>query len=123
MKLRSLLHAVGPALFRRPDLNNPPTSVGGIKETWFVLACRLDLNHPPTSVGGILGGSVFALGRLDLNHPPTSVGGILGGSVFALGRLDLNYPPTPVGGIPEFSQSLDSDWVSLTRLKVNRASE
>ncbi len=32
MKLKSLLHSLGPALFRRPDLNHPPTSVDGIKE-------------------------------------------------------------------------------------------
>ena len=41
------------SLFRRPDLNNPPTSVGGIQESRFVLACRWNLNHPPTSVSGI----------------------------------------------------------------------
>ncbi len=40
------------ALFWRPDLNNPPTSVGGIPELG-VIASRLDLNHPPTPVGGI----------------------------------------------------------------------
>ena len=32
MKLKSLLYSLGPALFRRPDLNNPPTPVGGISE-------------------------------------------------------------------------------------------
>ena len=43
------------ALFWRPDLNNPPTSVGGIPELG-VIASRLDLNNPPTPVtpvGGI----------------------------------------------------------------------
>ena len=32
MKLKSLLYSLGPALFRRPDLNHPPNSVGGIQE-------------------------------------------------------------------------------------------
>jgi hypothetical protein len=36
----------------RLDLNNPPTSVGGIQVTSRQV-CRLDLNNPPTSVGGI----------------------------------------------------------------------
>jgi len=40
-------------VFRRPDLNNPPTSVGGIQELGSVLECRLDLNNPPTPVGWI----------------------------------------------------------------------
>jgi hypothetical protein len=31
MKLKSLLYSLGPALLRRPDLNNPPTAVGGIR--------------------------------------------------------------------------------------------
>ena len=52
MKLNSLLNALA-ALFRRLDLNNPPTSVGGIQKTRSMLAYRLDLNHPPTPVGGI----------------------------------------------------------------------
>src|SRR6266498_5087373 len=41
------------ALFWRPDLNNPPTSVGGIQELG-VIASRLDLKLriPPTAVGG-----------------------------------------------------------------------
>jgi hypothetical protein len=32
MKVNSLLECARLALFRRPDLNNPPTSVGGIQE-------------------------------------------------------------------------------------------
>jgi len=32
MKLKSLLYSRGPGLFRRPDLNHPPTAVGGISE-------------------------------------------------------------------------------------------
>jgi hypothetical protein len=31
MKLKSQLYSLGPALFRRPDLNHPPTSVCGIR--------------------------------------------------------------------------------------------
>jgi hypothetical protein len=42
--------------FRR-NLNNPPTTVGGIR-------CRKDLNEPPTTVGGIRC-------RENLNEPPT----------------------------------------------------
>ena len=41
------------ASFQRPDLNNPPTPVGGIQELDLPLFCRPDLNNPPTSVGGI----------------------------------------------------------------------
>ena len=71
MKLKSVFYSLGPALFRRPDLNHPPTAVGGIagfshnlfrwwdSRTRFVLACRLDLNNPPTPVGGISEFSFF----------------------------------------------------------------
>jgi hypothetical protein len=34
------------------DLNNPPTSVGGIRNPLLV-SIRKDLNNPPTAVGGI----------------------------------------------------------------------
>jgi hypothetical protein len=37
---------------RRLDLNDPPTSVGGIRSE-ASSGCRLTLNDPPTSVGGI----------------------------------------------------------------------
>ena len=37
----------------RLDLNNPPTSVGGIPEFLKPIPFSLDLNHPPTAVGGI----------------------------------------------------------------------
>jgi hypothetical protein len=37
----------------RLDLNNPPTSVGGIQELGYRFGCRPDLNNPPTPVGGI----------------------------------------------------------------------
>ncbi len=37
----------------RLDLNDPPTSVGGIRGVAMADWCRLDLNDPPTSVGGI----------------------------------------------------------------------
>ena len=39
----------------RLDLNEPPTSVGGIREGTMADRCRLDLNDPPTSVGGFEG--------------------------------------------------------------------
>jgi len=35
------------------DLNDPPTSVGGIQNTLDTLLYRKDLNYPPTAVGGI----------------------------------------------------------------------
>src|SRR6266480_396948 len=53
----------------RLDLNNPPTSVGGIQRRLRApFCCRLDLNNPPTPVGGIQEKqqSPF-LCRLDLN--------------------------------------------------------
>src|SRR6185503_6348847 len=37
--------------FFRKDLNNPPTSVGGIQGLSFDVACRKHLNEPPTAVG------------------------------------------------------------------------
>ena len=37
----------------REDLNQPPTSVGGIQDFQLPLFCRPDLNNPPTPVGGI----------------------------------------------------------------------
>jgi hypothetical protein len=48
------------------DLNDPPTSVGGIPRSLRELFYRKDLNHPPTAVGGIC----------DLD-PPTAVGGMV----------------------------------------------
>ena len=62
---------------RRPDLNNPPTPVGGILILHYVSLCRQDLNNPPTPVGGILILHYVSLCRQDLNNPPTPVGGIL----------------------------------------------
>ena len=35
------------------DLNEPPTAVGGIKESLIDDLSRKDLNHPPTAMGGI----------------------------------------------------------------------
>jgi hypothetical protein len=59
--------------------------------------CRLDLNDPPTSVGGILGHVVLAfVCRLHLNDPPTSVGGIPG--VFAQSRPWVVFPDTVSSG-------------------------
>ena len=40
-------------LTNRLDLNDPPTSVGGIQESRERIFFRLDLKHPPTAVGGI----------------------------------------------------------------------
>ena len=37
----------------RLELNNPPTSVGGIQEGATVDWCRLDINDPPAATGGI----------------------------------------------------------------------
>ena len=37
----------------RKDLNNPPTSVGGISSSQRFIQSRNDLNDPPTPVGGI----------------------------------------------------------------------
>ncbi len=37
----------------RQDLNDPPTSVGGIQERAMADWCRLDLNEPPAAAGGI----------------------------------------------------------------------
>jgi hypothetical protein len=51
----------------------PPTRVGG----YFKSTLRSDLNDPPTSVGGIQI-SLNSSYRKDLNHPPTAVGGISG---------------------------------------------
>src|SRR6185436_21109584 len=40
--------------FCRPDLNNPPTAVGGIPDgSRSCTFCRPDLKYPPTAVGGI----------------------------------------------------------------------
>jgi len=49
----------------------PPTAVGG----YFRSFARRNLNNPPTTVGGIQGHS-FSSYRNDLNDPPTAVGGI-----------------------------------------------
>jgi hypothetical protein len=51
MKLNSLLNALG-RFVPRPDLNNPPTSVGGIQDS-LAAVCRPDLKNPPTPLGGI----------------------------------------------------------------------
>jgi hypothetical protein len=63
---------------RRPDLNDPPTAVGGIQRGRRAASlCRPDLNDPPTAVGGIQRGRRAAsLCRPHLNDPPTAVGGI-----------------------------------------------
>jgi hypothetical protein len=62
----------------RLDINDPPTSVGGIRVGAMAGWCRLDINDPPTSVGGIRVGAVADWCRLELNDPLTSVGGIWG---------------------------------------------
>ena len=61
----------------RLDLNNPPTSVGGILSVRCRFSCRLDLNNPPTSVGGIHEYILLFVCRKDLNDPLTAVSGIL----------------------------------------------
>ena len=54
------------------DLNNPPTTVGGIRG-WLV---RKDLNNPPTAVGGIHRLSLSGDVEKDLKNRPTAVVGI-----------------------------------------------
>ena len=52
-----------------------PTAVGGyFKSGLRALVTRPDLNHPPTAVGGIQSDDITTF-RLDLNYPPTAVGG------------------------------------------------
>src|SRR5215216_505178 len=41
--------------FSERNLNNPPTTVGGIRERPFVFRLEKHLNDPPTAVGGIPG--------------------------------------------------------------------
>src|ERR1700730_4679364 len=73
MQLKSLLTAFGSLWL---DLNNPPTSVGGIQELDLCFGCRPDLNNPPTSVGGICRKTRGSFSRKDLNDPLTAVSGI-----------------------------------------------
>ena len=60
----------------RLDLNDPPTTVSGIRGEALPDWCRLELNDSPAAAGGIREGARAGWGRLDINEPPTSVGGI-----------------------------------------------
>jgi hypothetical protein len=46
MTLSALLYALGPALFRRPELNHPPTAVGGISEFPVARCAKFILTRP-----------------------------------------------------------------------------
>jgi len=68
----------------RPDLNHPPTSVGGIPKALQAISVGWNSNFHPTSVGGIWISDPAYISispensfcRLELKLPPTSVGGI-----------------------------------------------
>ena len=76
----------------RPDLNNPPTAVGGIQEHGHRYWRRSDLNDPPTAVGGISKSNTF----LTHPHEPTLMAALL----LAVELFDLADEPITVILLP-----------------------